>query len=144
MKILNSIIYLIGLVLIIYAGIILGGKLATALTEKKIIWYGIIGFCSAASSLVFYYLTLKQWHSINHVITTKIATIVFGAITCLAIILGLITAVLMRRSGEYSGSDIINMFTPYFAIISFLIGPAILSFIFHRVAKNKSQINRSQ
>ena len=135
MKIISSVGYFVFLVVLIYVGGVIGGLISSFVTESHNIRYVITMVCTAAISCGYFYLTLKNWRSINPVRLTKISTISFGLFVVVATSLGLITGVLMKRSAEYSTSEILTTLTPWFSIVVLFIGPFITSVIFHNRAK---------
>lgn len=135
MKIISSVGYFVFLVVLIYVGGVIGRLISSFVTESHNIGYVITMVCTAAISYGYFYLTLKNWSSINHVRLTKATTIIFGLLVVVATSLGSITGVLMKRSAEYSSSEILTTLTPWFTIVALFIGPLVTSVIFHNRAK---------
>lgn len=135
MKFISSVGYFVFLIVLIYIGGVIGGLISSFVTESHNIGYVFTMICTSALSYGYFYLTIKNWRSINHVRLTKVSTITFGLLVVVATSLVLITGVLMKRSAEYSISEILTTLTPWFSIVALFIGPSVTSVIFHNRAK---------
>ena len=135
MKIISSVSYFVLLLALIYFGGIIGGLISSFITGSHNLGYVITIICAAALSYGYFYLTLKNWVSINHAQLTKVSAITFGILVVVATSIVSITGVLMKRSSEYSSTEILSTLTPWFTILALFIGPLVTSVIFHNRAR---------